>query len=728
MARAHPVQSLHDSAGGESSDPPARTASPTLLRPEGENAIAFVGRDREEVLVEVARLLKSRAATGSLPVLERIAVVVPSPLPYLYLAKKALGQAGIPFQLQDDFPLATEPYLAASDLILSYAELDGRRSAALGLLRSPFFRFPDVGSAAVAALDRELTKAREIGGWKIWRRMLAALKRRPVQPPLPGMEEEEHTELAALSALVQAAERLAPLADSGTPLSEKVDSVRGFLTEYGRPPNEEAEKGEQDAVGEPTRHERARGALLSILERLSDAARKVGDPPIAFQAFQDKLHRAIESHTFSTRAGRGGIQIVDARSVGLGAFEMVVLVGLNEGEWPARSDRNIFYPQWLLKDFGWPNDTELLAAERASFTELLRLSSGSVAVFRHELEEEIPTVASPFLEEVAQTVTGRQERVPTEALQGLIISRVEALRTGLAPVDERFANDRRPNTRELPFLEPKTISATAFELYLRCPFKYFSRHILGIEEEEVFDEGMTPMQRGILIHEILRKGFEQWDGLSDQPRPITEDNYHEAMALFRRVAAKRLPPERRSLELERLFGGPGQTGEIEWLLRQEMEKEPLRRRLVEYGFQNHFQFPEGPNREKPWFVRIKGRADRVDIDSRGSLHVLDYKSGRAPEAKLSLQVPLYAMCLEQQLGARAVGASYLSLRERKAVPRQDFQKVANLLKDTYRNVSEGRFAPRPSQDSLCNTCGYVGVCRKEIEELSGHERKNETVS
>ena len=730
MASAHPVQGLYDSARFESIDAPAQTASPTLLRPEGENAIAFVARDREEVLVGVARLLKARAATGRLPALDRIAVVVPSPLPYLYLAKKALGQAGIPYQLQDDFPLATEPYLAASDLVLSYVELDGRRSTALGLLRSPFFRFPDVGPAAVAALDSKLTKAREMGGWKVWRRMLDDLKRRPVQPPLPGMEKEDHTELSAVSALVQTAERLAPLADSETSLSKKVASFRGFLEEYGRPPDEEDEGNEEDAVGVPTRHQRARGALLSILEGLSDAARKVGDPPVAFQAFHDKLHRAIESHTFSTRAGRNGIQIVDARSAGLGSFEMVVLVGLNEGEWPARSDRNIFYPQWLLKDFGWPSDTELLAAERVSFTELLRLSSGSVAVCRHELEEEIPTVASPFLEEVAQAITGRDERVPTEALQGLVISRVESLRTGLASVDERFVNDRKPHIGELPFLKPETISATAFELYLRCPFKYFSRHVLGIEEEEGFDEGMTPMQRGLLVHEILRKGFEQWDGFAAEPSPITEDNYHEAMALFRRVAAKRvaakrLPPERRSLEMERLFGGPGQTGEIEWLLRQEMEKEPMRRRLVEYGFQNHFQFPEGPNREKPWFVRIKGRADRIDIDSQGALHVLDYKSGRAPEARLSLQVPLYAMCLEQQLGARAVEASYLSLRKRKTVPRQDFQKAATLLKDTYRNVTEGRFAPRPSQDFLCNTCGYVGVCRKEIEEISGSEQEND---
>jgi hypothetical protein len=702
MAGAHSVHRLQELAPLETTRLRSGINSPSLLRPAKEEETSFVARDREEVLTGVARLLKARAAAGSLPRLNRIAIVVPSPLPYLYLAKKALGQAGIPYQLQDDFPLATEPYLAAVDLVLSFIELNGGRTAALALLRSPFFRFPDVGPAAVAAFDRELTKAREVGGTSVWRRMLENIRRLPVQPALPGLQEEEHTELSAIEALVAAGERLAPLADDGTSLETKVDALRGFLDDYGRP---------LAALGDSARHERARGALLSILDRLSEAARAVGDPPLPFLVFHEQLHRAVESQTFSVRTGRDGIQIVDARSAGLGAFEMVILVGLNEGEWPARSDRNIFYPQWLLKDFGWPTDTESLGAERAAFTELLRLSSGSVAVFRHQLEEEIPTVASPFLDEVGQVIAGREERLPSEALQGLVISRVEALRAGLVPVDERFSIERQPAVVRLPFLKPDPIAATAFELYLRCPFKYYARHVLGIEEEEDFDEGMTPLQRGILLHEILRQGFEQWDGSGDRPRPITEDNYEEAVVLFKRVAAKMLPPERRSLEMERLFGGRGQTGEIEWVLRQEMDKEPLRLRLVEYAFQDHFQFPEGPNQERPWFVRVKGRADRVDVDAEGSLHVLDYKSGRAPEAKISLQVPLYA--------------SYLSLRERRAVPRQDLQKVTSLLKDTYQSISQGRFVPRPYQDFLCNTCGYVGVCRKEIEEISGAEAEED---
>ena len=711
-AGSYPVRRLLAATSFETKHGPPTRVAPVLLQPRIGGETTFVARDREEVLSEVARLLKARAAEKRLPPLDRIAIVVPSPLPYNYLAKKTLGQAGIPYQLQDDFPLAVEPYLAAVDLVLALVDRAGRRDAALDLLRSPFFRFPDVGAAAVAALDRELVRLRESGGTDAWRRMRDDRRRFPRQQTLPGLVREEQTELPAIEALVAIGERLGELGDAESSLGTKVACLRSFLDEFGRNPG---------TIEDQSRHERARGALLSILERLSDAARQVGDPPLTFFTFQDRLHRAIESHTFSERSGRDGVQIVDARSAGLGSFELVALLGLNEGEWPARSPRNIFYPQWLLKDFGWPTDTEELAAQRSGFIELLRVASASVVVCRHQLEDEIPTVASPFLDDVPDVIEGRHESLPEGTLDGLVISRAEALRAGWIRTQRSASGERRASVGPLPFLKPEPVSATAFELYLRCPFKYYARHVLGLREEDDADQSMTPLERGILLHEILKQGFQQWDGFADRPRAITEENYQEALALFRRVAVKQLPSERRHLEMERLFGGRGQTGEIEWLLRQEMAKPALRRRLVEYAFQNHFQFPEGPEGERPWFVRIKGRADRVDVYEDGSVHVLDYKSGRAPDVKVSLQVPLYSACLQQQLAAPRVEGSYLSLRDRKAVPRLDPEGVATLLKDTYRNISQGRLEPRPYQDFLCNTCGYVGVCRKEIEEPSRAE-------
>ncbi len=277
-------------------------SKPSLWRPQGNTA--WVARDREDVLSEVARHLKVRASTGELPPLERIAVVVPSPLPHLYLTKKTLTRAGIPYQLQDDFPLATEPYIAAMDVVLDFVAQDGRQAAALKLLRNPFFRFPETDSATVNAFHREIIKRRESGGLKKWRRMLAHKRRQPTQRALPGMEdrEERHSAVSTLEILVRCGKRLAPLAGDDTPLSHKIDALRKFLDRFGRP---------LAGMEDHPRHERARGAFLSILDSLADSTRAVGDPPLRFSRFRERLRRAIEGRTFSIRTGAGGVQIVE---------------------------------------------------------------------------------------------------------------------------------------------------------------------------------------------------------------------------------------------------------------------------------------------------------------------------------------------------------------------------------------------------------------------------------
>lgn len=230
------------------------------------------------------------------------------------------------------------------------------------------------------------------------------------------------------------------------------------------------------------------------------------------------------------------------------------------------------------------------------------------------------------------------------------------------------------------------------------------------------------MERGRILHTVLQIGFERWDAHHIGPRPVTPENYEDALGLFKKVALEKLPPRRRAIEMERLFGGPGEAGAIEWLLRRELGRGRLRRRFLELGFQDEFRFDEGPNGEKPWRLRVKGRADRVDVNFEGRLGLFDYKSGRAPETKLTIQIPLYAFCLSELLSAPAVEAAYLSLRDKKAVPRQDWTQAKTRLLESYKGMTEGLFPPQPYPDHLCNSCGYAGLCRKEIEEQSPARR------
>ncbi len=676
-------------------------APPRLLTRDGEGERTFVARDREEALTDVARLLKLLSDDGRLPPLHRIGIVVPRPLTYLYLAKKVFTEAGIPHQLQDSFPLATEPYVAAVDLVLELVATGARRDAALALLRSPFFSFEGVSEVEVAAFDELTLRLREPGGVDRLRALLAWLSRPPLQPTLPGIEGPDRTARAipALAAVLASSEALAPLAGA-SPLTSKIDGLRRYLRAFGRP-----------FPAEDSSFNRAKAAVDSILERLDAASRLVSDPPLEFASFREKLRRAIERHTFAIRSGESGVQIVDTRSAPFGGFDLAILMGLNEEEWPERTERNIFYPQRLLREFGFPSDRDLLAAERRRFLGLLDLASRHVALFRHQLEDEIPTVPSPFLEDLRSWTT---VEAPLEAsLQDIVVSRSEALRRGLLE-SEFGAERRRPGLVEGPLIVSEPVSPTSFELYLRCPFKYYSRYLLGVDEEEEIEEQLSPLERGRILHEVLHQSFAEWDRGRSSPRGVEPESFDEAIALFRRVALSIIPAEHRGIEMERLFGGAGEPGAIPWLLRREMGKGPLRERLVEHAFVSALRIDEGPRGEKPWYVRVQGRIDRADVDGKGLLHVYDYKSGRAPGDAVSLQVPLYAICLSSERGAPVKEAAYLSFRDRKAISRRDFEKATELLARTYGRIRDGIFAPAPFQDHLCASCGYALVCRKEI--------------
>jgi CRISPR/Cas system-associated exonuclease Cas4 (RecB family) len=712
VASAGPADGIPESLARRFSIRRAREdpdSTPRLLTPGGAGEIAFVARDREEAFTDLARLLKLMEDDGRLPPLHRVGIVVPRPLPYLYLARKVFAEAGIPYQLQDSFPLATEPYVAAVDVALELVASGVSRDAALALLRSPFFLFDGVTEVEVAAFDELTLDFREPGGMDRFRALLARLSRKPLQPSLPGVAGPDRAAraLPALAAVVESAEDLAPLAASGSSTA-KIDCLRRYLAAHGRPIPED-----------DPRSRRAKAALDEILERLETAARRVFDPAQELAELRDKFRRAVEGHTFAVRTGEGGVQIVDRRSAPSGGFDLVVLMGLNEDEWPERSERNIFYPQWLLREFGFPSDSDLLANDRRRFLGLLDLAGKHVALFRHQLEDEIPAVPSPFLEDARSWI---RERNVSEAPLGtsigdVVVTRSDALRRGLL-TSELSAAPRKPGVVDSGLAVSEPISPTAFELFLRCPFKYFSRHLLGLEEEEEVETALSPLERGRILHEVLQEGFAEWDRDRSSPRGIDPDSYDEAIALFRRVALSKIPPEHRGIEIERLFGGAGEPGAIPWLLRREMARGAPRERLVEHAFSSALRLPEGPRGESPWYVRIQGRVDRADVDSQGGLHVYDYKSGRAPAESVCLQVPLYAMCLSSERGAPVKEALYLSFRERRAVSRGDFERAGALLTRAYGAIREGNLAPAPYQEHLCESCGYRLACRKEIAEAA----------
>src|SRR4029079_4074764 len=115
------------------------------------------------------------------------------------------------------------------------------------------------------------------------------------------------------------------------------------------------------------RERRARSTILDILSGLATAHATYHDPAWSIQELSAAVRRAIGEQTFLSTSREQGVQLLDDQAARYADLDDLTIVGLVEGEWPARSRRNIFYPSSLLKALGWPSEKDRRAADDARF-------------------------------------------------------------------------------------------------------------------------------------------------------------------------------------------------------------------------------------------------------------------------------------------------------------------------------------------------------------------------
>ena len=278
----------------ETAVPPAPGGRARLVAPDAASGRRhFTWRDREEELLAVARQVKGR------PAAERTAVVFQRPLPYLYAARHLFASAGIPYEATGTLPLASEPFAAAIDLVLSFVSSGHARRPVVELLRSPHFRFSDAGGpldpSAVPALDGALREARYVGGDGAGDEDGAGGPLRRLAVRWDGPEGRGRRAPAARAARVAAAagDELAVLARPG-PASALIDCLLRFVDGHRPPPPDDAETA--------SRESRARGAVLGILRDWRDAHARHDDPVVDLAAITSTLRRLLEAATFAAPA------------------------------------------------------------------------------------------------------------------------------------------------------------------------------------------------------------------------------------------------------------------------------------------------------------------------------------------------------------------------------------------------------------------------------------------
>ncbi|MGE3469707.1 MAG: PD-(D/E)XK nuclease family protein [Vicinamibacterales bacterium] len=705
-------------------------ARPTCLVPSADEWV-FVSRDREEELAALARRLKAERRAGRLQPGARIAVVVRRPLPYLYLARDVLGRAGIPYETRDTLPLAAEPFAAALDLVFEWVATGFARASTVALLRSPHFHFEvdgrPVAGAEVDALDRALGDARYLGDADRLAGLVEAWS------ALPDRRRHEHARraLPAARAAAASALRLKPLADE-RPVAAHIATLDDFLAAHLRGPDRDDPLHEREA--------RVRAAVIAACRALA-AAYAAFDPDarLDLATVAASVRRWLGSQTFAPATGDGGVHLVDAATAPYGLYDEVQVVGLVDGDWPERERRSIFYPPFLLHALGWPDERQRLEGARAAFLDLLALARDRFALSTIRLEDDAVVEPSAFLHEVRALAPPRQV---ADSGAGVRIFPWEALALD-PPIPDVFEGDAREwaslrlartsgadaafHGEAGPWLLPR-VSVSRLERYLDCPFKFYASQVLGLAEPPADEDGPTPLERGLFLHELFERFFAEWKASGHGA--ITVETLDEARRLFDAVAGRALatlPQGEAAIERLRLFGTPGAPGIARRVLTMEVERGgAVVDRLLEYPIEGAFTFEAADGRART--LTLRGKVDRIDLLGDGTFHLIDYKTRGVPDPKRALQLPIYSVCVEARLqghggrGWQPGDARYLSYEGPEAVvpltkkpselPGRLVEAQGRLL-DVLDDIGAGHFPPRPVERSLCGYCAFAAVCRKD---------------
>jgi ATP-dependent helicase/nuclease subunit B len=285
----------------------------------------------------------------------------------------------------------------------------------------------------------------------------------------------------------------------------------------------------------------------------------------------------------------------------------LVLAGFNQGLVPAPLARNPLLPERLRARLGLPGERER-AARDAYFTARLltqrRGDSGRVDVLVLQIDaQENPLRPSRLLFAGAgDELAGRVRRLFVEPKA--------------ARPDPAWHAGWRFDPRIVEI--ERKISVTGFARYLECPFAFYLRFGLGMEEFDPEPEEMDARVFGRLVHDALQR-FAENEATRDLAR---EDDIRVALHRSLDAYVRTRFGEHLSLPLAVQVDSARQRLGAFARAQAELRGEGWRIHAVERTFED---LAGGPWMLGGW--EIRGRIDRIDVHADGRVRVLDYKTG-----------------------------------------------------------------------------------------------------
>jgi RecB family exonuclease len=637
-------------------------AGPRPDAPPLEGAVRFLegagARGALELVAdEVLRLLRD----GTAP--EAIGVVCPSLDRLRAPLETAFATAGIPYAVEGRVRLGQTPFGHALLCALRFLWQTGRRRDLFGFLRSPY------SGLARAHADYLEGRLRGLGVREDVEERAVALRGQalPLLDDVRGAGSPVAAVRVLARAMLRAAHGLeAPPVGEASRLDLRVfEGVSRLLTELA---------GWSDLADEPARED-----VLAALERL----------PV-------RLAGAAEP---------GRVAVLDLLRARTRRFEVVVVLGLEEGSLPRRSAASPFLDDDVRRALDEGARARLARPDPVSRDRFLfyaactRPSRRLYLVREAATDDGAPRQASPFWDEARglfdpadvvrwtrrrplSALTWPLDEAPTErerlralaALSATDAPAAEAL--ALANGWERpFRRARTAFERPTALTSPAvladlgartTFNVTELEAFASCSSIWLVERLLSPRS---IDAEVDAKLRGSLVHTTLHRFYA---GLPKElgAERVEPAGVEDAVRFLRACFEDALAGVRQELsELERRELEGGLWRDLERFVRDEAETElPLVPRRFEVGFGTERSAPELQRGLDLGGFALSGKIDRIDVDPMSARGIVwDYKSGKTAfsaakiDSELRLQIPLYMLVLRDLVGIEPLGGLYRAL-------------------------------------------------------------------
>jgi ATP-dependent helicase/nuclease subunit B len=435
--------------------------------------------------------------------------------------------------------------------------------------------------------------------------------------------------------------------------------------------------------------------------RLDEDDSALPDEALAFDAFVDWVDATLEQATFIDESTAAPVQVVitPLERALLRPFAAAVMPGCDEKRFGASFDADPLLGDALAASLGLPSVSDRRAARRRALELLLALPRVTLVHRRFDGEE--PLAPSPWLEWL-DLVWRQRGRGALPAWTDPRVWRPFATAPTQRPA---------PAARRLP----QRLSASTVAALRECPYRFFSRAVLGLRDAEELEDDPSKSDYGSWLHAVLHRFH------AERPAPRERELDRETLGAIALEERVRCGLDDRGFLPFAVSFDRFADHYVEWLAARDAQGWRWHGGEVELA-------ATWPSLEG---VELFGRLDRIDRRNDGQAwQVIDYKT-KSASALRSLardrledtQLAFYAAVARAAglPGAQALlQAGYLAVDDPDGLHEifhaevdDSARRLVEGLSSDLQRLREGGGLPALGEGRVCDYCEARGLCRRD---------------